>query len=929
MRLFKRLTKWIAFLALALGLMLLIVFWNAQTLLNYVLPADVTVSCLQWRLQSTTRLSVEKLCLNDTIYTVNAKNVQIGLIWKGLKPQIASIDVGSIDVENYYPTFFVFDDSESPGFIPDITIRNGRWFLAETKNSVEFSLSLINSGQSQAFQVNVIDSKQGALTLDGQSNQGIYHATWLAQLNSVEDYIPLLSEFDLDDQTLAKLSGFSNLDLQGSFSGSIDDFESLHRWRFRFQEDAISTRANFNFTLNHQDQVSTIETKGNAELNIEGLAQLANKALERVNADNQVMVEPLSHAPTRFVLPRKLSFNHNNRRISLNDDLLIKHDDIEVRIKGADAFVSESSASNGLISLKTRVNAKFAHQISFQGVSERVTGNTDLQLNVTDQKQLVDINRLQLKIGKFRHKGDRLIHIEAPVITFKGNAEFDEFSLRIIGGVVDVFANELVLNGTSLGRLDWNSNFNWSSDMAVLSGVTSLDKGLRARHRMAFLEQHNLYEMSFVDQSAERLQQLFNALDLNGVRFDQGQFSLDLEAIQKAGELTAKGNASFNNLSASYKAWNTKDFSADIKFSNVKLDGSANASVNLTGPVYLDEALLFNTQSNLKAVMQESEIAVSGNSLVNNTLKANHHLNINKAQLSYVLELPKQPAANLNKALDIYLAEDLNLSNGEILLQINGDDSHARVQSEFGTADGTYGDFGISGWKLDLQAELDQAGVPEQRGKISFDLIDVGIPIKNVRGDIVFDGTISSPELRVENVQGEILNGRFLFDAYQIYPNVPQQRLLTLDNVDLAELMTLHEQPGIVLQGKIGGELPILFSSGSVRIVQGKLNSQNKGKILLKDNAAFNAIKQQQADIRPVLEMLENLDVESISSEIDMNQAGELDMKVAIKGVNPDKKQPIHFNYTHKENLFMLLKTLRIGDELTEAIEKKLEKKEP
>jgi hypothetical protein len=44
---------------------------------------------------------------------------------------------------------------------------------------------------------------------------------------------------------------------------------------------------------------------------------------------------------------------------------------------------------------------------------------------------------------------------------------------------------------------------------------------------------------------------------------------------------------------------------------------------------------------------------------------------------------------------------------------------------------------------------------------------------------------------------------------------------------------------------------------------------------------------------------------------------------IALKGSNPVKKQSVNFNYTHQENIFSLLESIRLVNSIKNKIEQK------
>ena len=69
------------------------------------------------------------------------------------------------------------------------------------------------------------------------------------------------------------------------------------------------------------------------------------------------------------------------------------------------------------------------------------------------------------------------------------------------------------------------------------------------------------------------------------------------------------------------------------------------------------------------------------------------------------------------------------------------------------------------------------------------------------------------------------------------------------------------------------------------------------------------------------LEALNPLRVERFSAEVDMADDGWLEAAVHIRGTNPQRNGlPVVFNDTQKENVLELLRSLRIGERITDRV---------
>ena len=71
--------------------------------------------------------------------------------------------------------------------------------------------------------------------------------------------------------------------------------------------------------------------------------------------------------------------------------------------------------------------------------------------------------------------------------------------------------------------------------------------------------------------------------------------------------------------------------------------------------------------------------------------------------------------------------------------------------------------------------------------------------------------------------------------------------------------------------------------------------------------------------------MLSNLQFDTLQGVIDYAADGESDLKIEMKGINPNVSgtRPVTFNYSHNENILKLLKSLRFNEQLIKQIEER------
>ncbi|TDF34602.1 hypothetical protein EYS14_22860 [Alteromonadaceae bacterium M269] len=244
------------------------------------------------------------------------------------------------------------------------------------------------------------------------------------------------------------------------------------------------------------------------------------------------------------------------------------------------------------------------------------------------------------------------------------------------------------------------------------------------------------------------------------------------------------------------------------------------------------------------------------------------------------------------------------------------------------SGNGQYDDIQVIGIDATLEGDMVKQTIQvEPTSYMHFLQVDPGVPINNLKAQL--SGYISSEEidLRLTDIHGDLLDGTLAMDSISLKPEATGSSSLTLDNIALSALAQLQSQPGIKLEGLISGRFPISYDSSGVHIVQGEFYNTTPGVIKVKDNPEVQNLKQSSEQAAQALDLLENLNFDKLTSQVDFAPTGDLTLAVSIEGRNPDADQAINFNYTHEENLYQLLQSLRLGDKLTEKIQQQYQER--
>ena len=209
----------------------------------------------------------------------------------------------------------------------------------------------------------------------------------------------------------------------------------------------------------------------------------------------------------------------------------------------------------------------------------------------------------------------------------------------------------------------------------------------------------------------------------------------------------------------------------------------------------------------------------------------------------------------------------------------------------------------------------DSALTLTSRGPITLAELNVGTPIRNIRLQLETDLTT----WRATDVYAEVLGGQLRAPALH-WPSARAQPV-EIHRIDLAEVVKLHSNPVVQLDGRVKGILPLRLGQDFIVLQDGRLTNDGPLSLRVLPSAGATAMGEANQAVQLALETLSSLNIHDFQADLAMASDGWLDGKVAIKGVNPERGNlPVVFNYTHQENVLDLLRSLRIGHEVSRPL---------
>jgi hypothetical protein len=499
-----------------------------------------------------------------------------------------------------------------------------------------------------------------------------------------------------------------------------------------------------------------------------------------------------------------------------------------------------------------------------------------------------------------------------------------DYAFDLAASLADLRNDKLALNGevaiNSNGKLTKNDN-NWT----MVSGSAEMQVSAPATRWAIADSLTNSFNYRVSFSNTDKLD-----LSLSGRQHISGiKTTSQLGSIIQLSEI--KTDWQMSNSAA--KTWQIKLINKipDVIFAQTKLVKLINTSdiiikadsgLQLTGQSTLES--IGYTDKKLNKLTFEHELSANLSTMKTAgkhslQLGSGLSMQINHTEKDVKVLMAEQQIKSLHNLVNQFNSK-VQLLAGTFSSELSGTFSSSNYYGTLKLTDTslTYDDFEVLFLQLNEGFSFNSAGLQLSRGKINIEEINVGIPIRKVA--LIVD--IVDSVAKLESAEGELIGGTFKVTNLW-FDGRKQRTNISVSSLDLADIAALQKQQGIQVTGEMSGILPFQLGSENGIIQHGMLASDGPGKLKIQDNAAFDLIKNQQKE----LSFLQNVEYRKLSSKVELASDGWLDLELSIAGRNPEKEQEVIFNYGHKENIFTLLKSLRITGSIQDSIEKRIEKR--
>lgn len=178
----------------------------------------------------------------------------------------------------------------------------------------------------------------------------------------------------------------------------------------------------------------------------------------------------------------------------------------------------------------------------------------------------------------------------------------------------------------------------------------------------------------------------------------------------------------------------------------------------------------------------------------------------------------------------------------------------------------------------------------------------------------------SAKPLRLSNVNIDVLGGKLSMDSLQM-PQTQAASVL-IKHIEMSELVSAMKLKQLAMSGKIDGALP-LWLNNSRWLVKGGWIANGGPLTLRMDKDMADAISSNNFAAGAAIDWLRYMEISRSRATVDLDNLGWMTMTAKVNGSShfSNRNQQVSLNYTQRENLFQLWRSLRFGDNLKSWVE--------
>ncbi len=239
---------------------------------------------------------------------------------------------------------------------------------------------------------------------------------------------------------------------------------------------------------------------------------------------------------------------------------------------------------------------------------------------------------------------------------------------------------------------------------------------------------------------------------------------------------------------------------------------------------------------------------------------------------------------------------------------------------------GNYNDIVFSGLSTELSGSLDSmVGVTLPLSTITVEFLDVGVPVEQIAAE--FSVIAVEEAVQVREVSMSAFGGRFVTDPFLFsMRRESNSMVLRPKSIQLQFMVDLAEFEDIEMSGSISGMLPLTIRERKMTITNGWLESDPPGGVIhYLPGLDSEDTGVPVSDLNLVSRALANFQYDSLTSDVNYTESGDLKLQMRLTGINPDMDdtQPVILNLGVENNIPQLLRSLQATRSIEDILERR------
>ena len=284
--------------------------------------------------------------------------------------------------------------------------------------------------------------------------------------------------------------------------------------------------------------------------------------------------------------------------------------------------------------------------------------------------------------------------------------------------------------------------------------------------------------------------------------------------------------------------------------------------------------------------------------------------------------------------LNLNLPIELSLIDGSISYQLSGQltdidnwlNNAARLEVSIHDVTGDVEDTWLQelNWQQEFilsDGDINTVGVDKKpTNNLTIAKVETTPPLTELSAQTTFSFKNKALSISAAQINAKALGGSVNIAQAHWPFDISRSVNVQLTSIDLEELLELDPKQGIIVTGKISGNLPIMFNDQQFTIAGGKLHNVNNGIIKVANNPTVEELKASDIQLKLAFDAMQNIHYHQLSSDVSMANDGYMLFDTVIKGRNPDLDNDVNLNLNLSYDLLGLLKSINISEHLEQSL---------